>query len=71
VKGIFFMRMILPMGSASPKRLSATVWPMMQFLSAPSTSDGERFLPATICQSLTAVISGVVPRTMVDQFWLP
>ena len=68
VKGIFLIRMLLPIGSALPKRFSATVWPIRQFLVAPSTSDWETFLPAASGQSLTVSISGVVPMTMVDQF---
>ena len=51
VKGTFLIRMIWPVGSASPKRLSAVVWPTRATFVAPSTSSTLICRPSTAGQS--------------------
>ena len=71
MKGFCWMRMVLPIGSSSPNRFSATVLPMIATRVAERTSESPKPAPLTMFQARASRYSGVVPMTCELQFCEP
>src|SRR5207302_883856 len=64
-------RIVLPMGSSLPKRLSTTVWPRTQTGAVASTSASVKDAPSLAFHRRIWRNTGVTPRNIVTQFSPP
>ena len=71
LNGMFLMRIVLPIGSSSPKRFVFTVCPSTHTLLADRLSWSVKNWPCARFQERMSGQSTSPPWIDVDQFWLP